>query len=542
MMEHGIPVTEPRTGATSDSEPEPPERGPAFSKAELAQAWAVVSRLQARIVQSTKQGRWNRVKALQHLLTHSHSARILAVERVATNQGRYTPGVDGETWLTPAKQRTAIATLRTRDYRPAPLRRIYILKNNGKLRPLGIPTMKDRAMQALYLLALDPVAETLADRHSYGFRSARSCADAIQQCFLRLATRHAPEWVLEGDIEACFDRINHNWLLGHVPLDSSIVRKWLKAGYLERWVFHPTAEGTPQGGIISPVLANLALDGLEALLAGAFPKGTRRGQAAKVNLVRYADDFVITGSSRELLETQVKPLVEEFLRERGLNLSAAKTVITHIKDGFDFLGQNIRKYGEQLGGKGKLLITPSRKNVRTFLDKLRRVIQENPQVTTAHLIWLLNSKISGWANYHRHVVSKETFGQVDHALFKMLWHWAVRRHPNKGLRWVKARYFTRVGGNHWVFFGTEVIRGEGRQVTLCRASHTRIMRHVKVRSDLNPYAPEWSDYLARRNSDVSQRMTPARGGKGLAPATVALWNQRYARSLQYDPGSALARP
>ena len=394
--------------------------------------------------------------------------------------------------------------------------------------------MYDRAMQALYQQALDPVAETLADRNSYGFRRARSTADAIAQCFIALATRRSAEWVLEGDIEACFDRINHDWLLAHVPLDKRILQQWLKAGYLERRVFHPTEEGTPQGGIISPVLANLALDGLEPLLAGAFPKGTVRGRTAKVNLVRYADDFVITGSARALLETQVKPLVEEFLRERGLRLSPEKTRITHIKDGFDFLGQNLRKYGDSLGGQGKLLIKPSQKNVQNFLDDLRQVIQANPQATTGHLIWLLNPKISGWANHHRHVVSKETFGQVDDALHRMLWHWAVRRHPNKGHRWVKERYFTRVGGDNWVFYGTEVVRGEGRRVTLCRASQTRIMRHVKIRNDVNPYAPEWSEYLARRHSDVSQRMTPARGGKGLAPTTAALWNQRYARSLQND--------
>ena len=189
--------------------------------------------------------------------------------------------------------------------------------------------MKDRAMQALFLLALDPVAETTADRNSYGFRRERSCADAIGQCFIALAKKASPQWVLEGDIRACFDRINHNWLLSHAPTDREMLRKWLKSGYMESHVFHTTREGTPQGGIISPVLANLTLDGMERLLAENFPKRRRSGPATKVNLVRYADDFVITGSSKELLETQVKPLIEEFLLERGLELSQEKTTITH---------------------------------------------------------------------------------------------------------------------------------------------------------------------------------------------------------------------
>jgi len=223
-------------------------------------------------------------------------------------------------------------------------------------------------MQALYLLALDPIAETTDDPNSYGFRQLRSTADAIEQCFGMLAKAASAKWVLEGDIKSCFDRISHDWILAHVPMDKAILRKWLKAGFLEDGILHPTDEGTPQGGICSPVIANMVLDGLEARLREVFPTETTRGgksYSAKVNLIRYADDFVITGRSKEQLDTEVKPLVEQFMKERGLELSQEKTVITHIEEGFDFLGQNVRTYN------GKMLIKPSKKSILSLLRRLR---------------------------------------------------------------------------------------------------------------------------------------------------------------------------
>ncbi|MCA1605213.1 MAG: reverse transcriptase N-terminal domain-containing protein, partial [Acidobacteria bacterium] len=208
-----------------------------------------VRRLQARIVKAQQQGRRGKVCALQRLLTHSFSGKALAVRRVTENKGKRTPGVDNVIWNTPEKKSQAIHELKQHGYKPLPLRRVYIPKSNGRLRPLAIPTMKDRAMQALYLQALDPIAECQADPNSYGFRRERCAADAIEQCHTVLSNRGGAPFVLEGDIKACFDRIDHNWLEANIPMDKGILRKWLKAGFIEKNVLRPTEEGAPQGGI-----------------------------------------------------------------------------------------------------------------------------------------------------------------------------------------------------------------------------------------------------------------------------------------------------
>jgi RNA-directed DNA polymerase len=461
-----------------------------------------VGRLQARIVKAVQQKRWNKVRALQHLLTRSVSGKLLAVRRVTENEGRKTPGVDGELWDKPQKKLQGVASLKARGYRPMPLRRIHIPKTNGKLRPLGIPTMQDRAMQALYLLALDPVAETLADGFSYGFRRGRSCADAIEQCFTTLCHRN-PSWVLEGDIKGCFDNISHQWLLGNVLMNKSILRKWLKSGYLEKQVFFDTISGTPQGGIISPVLANIALDGLERRLREVFPlrgKGSWRGRAAQVHLIRYADDFVVTGNSEELLKTEVKPVIESFLLERGLVLSPEKTVITHVRNGFNFLGQNVRRYPN-----GKLLIKPARKSIASILSKVKLIIREHVGSAARLLIHTLNPVIRGWAHYHRHVVSKRIFARLDAAIFRLLWQWAQARHPRKGKRWVKQKYFECVGTRDWWFFGEAADQGFRYRVRLFHAASVKIVRHVQVQSGLNPYDPSWEPYLLRRTAVAPHR-------------------------------------
>jgi RNA-directed DNA polymerase len=451
-----------------------------------------VRRLQARIVKAVRAGKWHKVQALVYLLTHSFSGRASAILRVVTNRGAKTPGVDNVCWPQAEDRGAAFAGLRRHGYRPQPLRRVYISKSNGRKRPLGIPTMTDRAMQALYLLGLDPIAETLADGHSYGFRLERRCADAIEQCHLLLGHRHGPRWILEGDIQSCFDRISHPWLLQHIPMDKGILRAWLKAGFLEEGVRFDTTEGTPQGGIISPVLANRTLDGLQTLLAEHFPStGTWK---RKVHLVRYADDFIITGTSRELLHHKVMPLVAHFLKKRGLELSHEKTRITRIDDGFDFLGQTVRRYA-----CGKVLVKPSRKNVRTFLGKIKETIRNAGSWTAGELIQRLNEQLKGWTMYHRHAASKHTFSQVDRHIFRMLRQWCRHRHQRKSWTWIKRKYFQASGHRHWLFTGTlPNSTGKEISITLLAAHRVAIRRFVKIRSNANPYDPEWELYLEAR--------------------------------------------
>lgn len=455
-----------------------------------------VKQLQMRIAKATRENKHRLVKSLQWLLTHSYYAKLLAVKRVTQNRGCKTPGVDGVVWRTQNQKMRAVELLKRRGYKTQPLRRVYIPKKNGKLRPLGIPPMLCRAQQALHLLALEPATESIADRQAYGFRPKRSCADAIEQCFNILSNKNRAQWILEGDIKACFDKIDHQWLLKNIPMDKSMLSKWLKAGYMDNGQLYSTNEGTPQGGIISPTLLTITLAGLEKALKAATK------QRDKVNLVTYADDFIITGSSREILENTVKPLVENFIKERGLELSMEKTVITHINNGFDFLGFNIRKYND------KLLIKPAKKNVLAFLENIRTIIKKNATARTENLIYLLNPKIRGWANYYRHVVSSKTFAKVDHNIFQAIRKWAKRRHPRKNSDWVDKKYFCQIEHDNWVFnAGMKLVSGRYRLVHLFKMHLTKIVRHVKIKADANPYNPMYTEYFEKRELSKSKNKT-----------------------------------
>ena len=480
------------TGAASGGEVD-------WHQIDWAKAHRTVRRLQVRIAKAVREGRWGKVKALQWLLTHSWSGKALAVKRVTGNRGKKTAGVDGEIWNTPVKRTRGMLSLKRRGYRPQPLRRVLIPKTNGKLRPLGIPTMKDRAMQALYLLALEPVAETTADPNSYGFRPERASRDAAEQCFIALGQKPSSKWVLDADISGCFDKISHDWIVANIPTDKVTIQKWLKSGFIDNGKLFATEAGTPQGGIISPTIANMTLDGMEEMLKKRFSSTHKQKYKNKVNLIRYADDFAITGTSKEVLE-EAKALIGDFLRDRGLFLSEEKTKIVHIEEGFDFLGWNVRKYD------GKLLIKPAKKNVQALLRKVRAIIRDTRTAKQEVVIRRLNPVIRGWANYHRNQVSKETFGKVDNLIWKKLWQWAYRRHPKKSRTWVKKRYFVRENNRNWVFRAT-VKDGQGNSTyrRLAKASDVPIRRHRKIKAEANPFDPSWDEYFAKRHSMLMDR-------------------------------------
>ena len=455
-----------------------------------------VNRLQIRIAKAVKEKKWNAVKRLQYLLTHSYCAKLLAVRKVTTNNGKSTYGVDKEVWNTATRKMKAVQNLTEKRYKAKPLRRVYIEKKDKQTkRPLGIPTMYDRAMQALYALALDPVAEGTADNRSFGFRKGRSCQDACEQIFNSMSSRHSARWVLEGDIKGCFDNINHEWLIGNVLMDKVVLKQFLKAGYVDKGELFPTQQGTPQGGIISPILANMALDGMEEMLSENFHvngKGNADHDVRrrnKVNLVRYADDFIVTANTKEIAE-KAKVKIQEFLTIRGLQLSEEKTHITHIDEGFDMLGWNFRKY------KGKMIIKPSKKAIHTFLKAISETILRRGQVwEQGLLIRKLNQQIQGWANYHQSVCASQAFSRIDHLIHEMLWRWAKRRHPNKGRTWVVAKYWHHKGTRKWRF---SIGNLELRKLT-----QTHIIRHKKVRMDANPYLDV--DYFIERRFTQGMR-------------------------------------
>jgi RNA-directed DNA polymerase len=453
--------------------------------------WVVeqfVNKAQTRIAKAMVKGNRKLVRELQRMLTYSYYAKLWAIRKVTTTKGRRTAGIDKEKWDSPAKKYRAVSKLEQKGYHAKALKRVYIPKSNGKKRPLSIPTMTDRAMQALEAIALDPIIESSSDTHSFGFRKERSSQDAREVLFTSLDNKYSPEWIVEGDIKACFDEIAHEWLMEHTPMDKSILKEFLKAGYVYEHQLFPTEQGTPQGGIISPLLANHTLNGLDALLENNFKKktakkadGTRTMFLHKVHLVRYADDFVITARSKETAE-QAQEIVRKHIAQRGLQLSEEKTKITDIHEGFDFLGWNFRKY------KGKMLIKPSKKSQEKVFQKIRETIKSNIGSTQDELIRQLNPIVDGWSNYHQGAVAKETFSRIDHLTFQLLWKWARKRHSNKGRHWIKNRYWETKGNKHWVFKDT---------LTLRRMAEKKIIRHIPLKLDMNPYIDK--DYFSNRH-------------------------------------------
>jgi len=474
-----------------------------------------VRRLQERIFRATRDKDWAKVKNLQKLLVRSHSARLLAVRRVTQeNKGKYTPGIDGQIYATSEVRAEFVEDVRQTNifnYKCKPLRRVYIPKSSGDKRPLGIPTVKDRVMQMLVKLALEPKWEARFEPHSHGFRPGRRCMDAIWQIWhsIRvLGTQKKSEWILDADISGCFDNINHDALLKRVPVFRETIRRWLKSGIIEFGKYFQTKSGTPQGGIISPLLANIALDGMERLFGVENSKGNyttpsrKRGENKGLNLIRYADDFVVTAPSREKIIKYVLPKLRCFLKERGMELNKAKTKIVHRGDGFDFLGFNIRQYLSK--ARTICLAKPSKKAVKRHLMHIKTVISRNKQIKADELVSKLNPIIRGWANYYCYSSAKETFNYIDYRIWQMLWQWCLRRHrrENKGKQWIRRRYFMDIGNRKWIF-------GERKENLLlfCRSFRAGV-RYIPVKSYSSPYDSILHDYWLKRYGKSWHENTP----------------------------------
>ncbi|WP_375341292.1 group II intron reverse transcriptase/maturase [Okeania sp. SIO2C2] len=468
-----------------------------------------VFKLQKLIYRASSRGEIRKMRKYQKLLTKSYYARLLAVRRVTQdNQGKKTAGIDGIKNLPPIQRFNLVDLLNTRYLKASPTRRVWIPKpGRDEKRPLGIPTMYDRALQALVKLGVEPEWEAHFEPNSYGFRPGRSTHDAIVA--IHTSINHKPKYVLDADISKCFDRINHDALLGKIGQSPyrRLIKQWLKSGVMDNNQFLESVEGTPQGGVISPLLANIALHGMEERLMEFAKtidlknkKGNQKGWKSKcqsLTIVRYADDFVILHEDIKVV-LQAKAVIQEWLNQVGLELKPEKTKIVHTleeyegnKPGFDFLSFTVRQWKVKSTKQGyKTLIKPSSKSIKTHYRKLADIFDKNKTAPTKALIAKLNPVIRGWANYFSTVASKEVFSKIDNLLWVRIWRWASRRHPNKSAKWVKKKYFPRCKETrNWLLNDGEYI--------LNRHSDIPIIRHIKVKGNKSPYDGDWTYWGSR---------------------------------------------
>lgn len=495
----------------------------------------IIFKLQKRIFQASQNGDARKVRRLQRLLTNSNAAKLIAIRKITQeNQGKRTAGIDGKKSLTPRQRISLVKELSLED-KAMPTRRVWIPKpGKTEKRPLGIPTIKERAKQCLVKLALEPEWEARFEKNSFGFRPGRSCHDAIEAIFN--AIRYKQKFVLDADIASCFDKINHKKLLEKLHTSSQIrkqIRAWLKGGVIDKGRWFPTEEGTPQGGTISPLLANIALHGMEEVINKEFPadkagylKGYRKNITQPI-VIRYADDFLVLHEDIEFI-LRCKEILSKWLKEMGLEIKESKTRIAHtLKSirgtvGFDFLGFSIRQYsvGKYQSGKhnGKLLgfktlIKPSKNSTLNHLNEIREIIKSHKSVSQQAIIEHLNPVVRGFANYFSTVSSKEIFSTLDHEIFVKLKSWAQRRHPNRSGHWVTDKYWHTVGKNNWVFGyvkGEEIIR-------LQSYSNVPIKRHTKIKGKASPFDGNliyWSTRLGKHPEMSLRKAKLLKGQKG----------------------------
>ena len=466
-----------------------------------------VRNLRHRIFRATQEGNLNKVRSLQKLMLKSYSNRLVSVRRVAqVNAGKNTPGVDKLVIKTPAARGKMVDALAHYSlWKAKPARRVYIPKANNKLRPLGIPVVVDRCLQAMLKNALEPAWEARFEGSSYGFRPGRSCHDAIEKIYGLARPNKIKKWVLDADIRGAFDNISHEYLLttvGPVP-GKELIKQWLKAGYVEHGEFHATEQGTPQGGVVSPLLANIALHGMEEAIGVEYDS---RGQLiGKRAVVRYADDFVCFCETKEDAE-QVQKILVEWLKERGLTLSEEKTRIVHLTEGFDFLGFNIRHYpAPQTSRTGwKLLIKPSKESIQDVQKKLKELWRKVQGTNAQAVVGQLNPVIRGWANYFRTAVAKEIFSSLDRWMFYKADRHARRKHPKKSKDWRHQRYWGRFHvdrADPWVFGDKQT------GAYLLKFSWFPIERHTLVKGRSSPDDPHLKDYWMKRQAAKARDLT-----------------------------------